>query len=100
MLTDTLLHLPAQLRKLLTETISVIADSDFPSNWEYLLPELCSKLQQSLNSLSQDQSSWSTCDGVLEAVDALVECYRHLFRSDELLLELKYVLGYIQVRTS
>ncbi|GJQ10527.1 hypothetical protein GpartN1_g2318.t1 [Galdieria partita] len=95
-LTDTLLCLPVQLRKLLIETMSVIADSDFPSNWEYLLPELCFKLEQAIKSFSQNRSSWSTCDGVLEAVDALVECYRHLFRSDELLLELKYVLGHIQ----
>ncbi|KAK4525404.1 hypothetical protein GAYE_SCF12G3312 [Galdieria yellowstonensis] len=95
-LTDNILYLPVQLRKLLTETVSVIADSDFPSNWEYLLPELCSKLEQTVNSFSQDHSSWSTCEGILEVVDALVECYRHLFRSDELLLELKYVLGQIQ----
>eukprot|EP00871_Galdieria_phlegrea_P004777 jgi/Galph1/52/GphlegSOOS_G4779.1 len=96
LLTDNVLQQPAVLRRLLTETLSVVADSEFPNNWEYLLPELCTKLIQAVSAPTHEKDNWLICLGVLETIDSLVECYRNLFRSDELLMELKYVLGFVQ----
>ncbi|CEP62978.1 importin-alpha export receptor LALA0_S06e08240g [Lachancea lanzarotensis] len=75
--------LPGNLQIQIGEAISVIADSDFPQRWPNLLDDLIGKF--STNDMVTNR-------GVLTVAHSIFKRWRPLFRSDELFLEIKFVL--------
>lgn len=80
---DIMIKLPNQLQIQVGETISIIAESDFPHNWNNLIDELVLKL--SLEDFVLNK-------GILLVAHSIFKRWRPLFRSDELFLEIKLVL--------
>lgn len=80
---DVMMKLPNQLQVQVGESISLIAESDFPHNWTNLIDELVSKL--SLDDFVSNK-------GLLIVAHSIFKKWRPLFRSDELFLEIKLVL--------
>lgn len=81
---DLMLHSPAQYQKQLSEAISIIGREDFPEKWKNLLPDMVQKFQS---------NDFNIINGVLQTAHSLFKRYRHEFRSDQLWLEIKYVLN-------
>ena len=81
---DLMLHSPSQYQKQLSEAISIIGREDFPEKWKNLLPEMVQKFQS---------NDFHIINGVLQTAHSLFKRYRHEFRSDQLWLEIKYVLN-------
>lgn len=75
--------LPDALQIQIGESISLIAESEFPHLWGGLIDELVSKL--TLEDLTVNK-------GVLKVAHSIFKKWRPLFRSDELFLEIKMVL--------
>ncbi|CUM63920.1 uncharacterized protein PRCAT00001508001 [Priceomyces carsonii] len=80
---DLMMKLPSQLQIQIGESISIIAESDFPHNWGNLIDDLVSKL--SLDDFVSNK-------GLLIVAHSIFKKWRPLFRSDELFLEIKLVL--------
>lgn len=80
---DVMIQLPPQLQSQIGEAISLIAESDFPQNWENLIDNLVNKL--SLEDYAQNKSILVVCHSIFKK-------WRPLFRSDELFSEIKLVL--------
>lgn len=79
-----MIQLPSdQLQIQIGESISLIAESEFPELWPGLLDELISRL--SLEDLNTNK-------GILKVAHSIFKRWRPLFRSDELFLEIKMVL--------
>lgn len=86
-LIDLMITLPPRLQAQLGEAVAVIADSDFPAQWQDLVPTLVSRL-------GEDPT---VNNGVLAVAHAIFKRWRPLFRSDELFLEIKLVLDQFAV---
>lgn len=80
---NVMIKLPNNLQVQLGETISIIAESDFPLNWSNLIDDLVSKLSPDDFVLNK---------GILLVAHSIFKKWRPLFRSDELFLEIKMVL--------
>lgn len=78
-----MIMLPDTLQIQIGESISLIAESEFPNLWSGLIDELVSKL--TLDDLVINK-------GVLKVAHSIFKRWRPLFRSDELFLEIKMVL--------
>ena len=78
---------PDQIQKQLSAALSTIGEYDFPHNWQNLLPELVSKLN----------NDWKLVNGVLQTAHAIFKRFRNAFKSDELYKELKHCLENFQV---
>ncbi|KAI8396971.1 hypothetical protein B1J92_H07821g [Nakaseomyces glabratus] len=78
-----MIALPGNLQVQIGESISVIADSDFPERWPTLLDDLVSKLST---------DDMVTNKGVLTVAHSIFKRWRPLFRTNELFLEIKLVL--------
>ncbi|KAK4339410.1 hypothetical protein RND71_040872 [Anisodus tanguticus] len=74
-------------RHLLSEALAVIGKHDFPKAWESLLPELVANL----HSLTQ-ANDYVSANGVLVTINSLFKKFRYQFKTNELLLDLKYCL--------
>ncbi|KAL0347719.1 UNVERIFIED_CONTAM: Exportin-2 [Sesamum calycinum] len=71
----------------LSEALTIIGKHDFPKAWPILLPELVATLDK----LSQ-ANDYVSVNGVLTAINSLFEKFRYQFKTNELLLDLKYWL--------
>ncbi|GMM38770.1 importin-alpha export receptor [Saccharomycopsis crataegensis] len=72
------------LKKQVGECIAIIANSDFPDKWTNLVDELVESLKTNdLNNIH----------GVLSVAHSIFKRWRPLFSSDELFLEIKFVLN-------
>lgn len=80
---NVMIKLPNNLQVQLGETISIIAELDFPHNWPNLIDELVAKLSPDDYVLNR---------GILLVAHSIFKKWRPLFRSDELFLEIKMVL--------
>lgn len=80
---DTMVSLPPQLQLQIAESISLIAELDFPHNWPDLVDSLVSKL--TTENLEANKP-------ILLVAHSIFKKWRPLFRSDELFLEIKMVL--------
>eukprot|EP00850_Spirogloea_muscicola_P008170 SM000043S15798 [mRNA] locus=s43:232850:238627:+ [translate_table: standard] len=78
-----MLNTPTILQAQISEALSIISQHDFPSKWSSLLPELTSKLS------SED---YHVIVGVLRTANSIFKRFRDQYKTNELLLELKYVL--------
>ncbi|KAK9473666.1 Cse1-domain-containing protein [Dipodascopsis tothii] len=75
---------PPALQVQLGESISIMADSDFPDRWQDLIDDLVSRLSPTDMALN---------NGVLQVAHSIFKRWRPLFQSDALYLEIKLVLG-------
>ncbi|OBA20127.1 Cse1-domain-containing protein [Metschnikowia bicuspidata var. bicuspidata NRRL YB-4993] len=80
---NVMIKLPNNIQAQLGETISIIAELDFPRNWENLIDELVTRLSAEDFVLNR---------GILLVAHSIFKKWRPLFRSDELFLEIKMVL--------
>ncbi|KAI5951635.1 CSE1 [Candida jiufengensis] len=80
---DVMIKLPNQLQIQIGESITLIAESDFPQNWPNLIEILVGKL--SLTDFVNNKA-------ILLVSHSIFRKWRPLFRSDELFLEIKSVL--------
>ncbi|EGD83313.1 cellular apoptosis susceptibility protein [Salpingoeca rosetta] len=78
-----MLNTPQYVQKQICEAIARIAKSDFPEHWQQLLPSLIEHLQG---------TDFNAIKGVLRAADPIFWKYRYEERSDELWIEIKYVI--------
>lgn len=78
-----MIALPERLQVQLGESVSIIADSDFPDRWQDLVSSLVSRLSP------QDMV---TNNGILTVAHSIFKKWRPLFRSDELFTEIQLVL--------
>lgn len=80
---NVMIKLPNNIQAQLGETISIIAELDFPHKWENLIDELVAKFSGEDFVLNR---------GILLVAHSIFKKWRPLFRSDELFLEIKMVL--------
>ncbi|CAH2351879.1 importin alpha re-exporter [[Candida] railenensis] len=80
---NIMIQLPNNLQIQLGESISIIAESDFPHQWEGLIDELVGKLSP---------TDFLANKAILIVAHSIFKKWRPLFRSDELFLEIKHVL--------
>ncbi|QEL59803.1 hypothetical protein CJJ09_001889 [Candidozyma auris] len=78
---NTMIKLPNNLQIQLGETISIIAESDFPHNWPNLIDDLVAKLSPDDFVLNK---------GILLVAHSIFKKWRPLFRSDELFWRSKW----------
>lgn len=75
----------------LGETLAIVAEHDFPEQWPELLPELLTRM-----SAARADDPASPMLGLLRTLSHVLRRYRAAFKSTEVLLELKYILGLLQ----
>eukprot|EP00124_Ichthyophonus_hoferi_P004893 Ihof_evm2s604 gene=Ihof_evmTU2s604 len=80
---DLMLSVPSRLQQQLSEAVSIIGSSDFPDQWDKLLPILVEKL---------GANDFDVINGVLQTANSLFKRYTYEFKSDALFSEIKYVL--------
>lgn len=80
---NVMIKLPNTLQTQLGESISIIAESDFPHNWEGLIDELVAKFLP---------TDFVANKAICVVAHSIFKKWRPLFRSDELFLEIKHVL--------
>ncbi|KAK4476329.1 hypothetical protein RD792_015475 [Penstemon davidsonii] len=71
----------------LSEALTIIGKHDFPKAWQTLLPELVGTLDR----LSQ-ANDYVSVNGILATINSLFKKFRYQFKTNELLLDLKYCL--------
>nr|GMC95577.1 Exportin-2 [Ipomoea batatas] len=76
-----------RIQSQLSEALTVIGKHDFPKAWPTLLPELV----LSLDKLSQ-ANDYASVNGVLATLNSLFNKFQYQFKTNELLLDLKYCL--------
>ncbi|CAI9272020.1 unnamed protein product [Lactuca saligna] len=69
----------------LSEALAVIGNHDFPKLWPDLLPESTISLETAINA-----DDITSVNGVLTTVNSLFKKFRYQFKSDPVLLDLKY----------
>mmetsp|Transcript_8968 Transcript_8968/g.18070 ORF Transcript_8968/g.18070 Transcript_8968/m.18070 type:complete len:468 (-) Transcript_8968:3-1406(-) len=89
---DVLLRANPIVRKQLSEVLALAAAVEYPERWPDLAPSLVHNLT---SAYSRSPPDWSSCQGILETLDALFERYRFQYRSDPLFLEIKYSLTHV-----
>lgn len=78
---------PPLIQALLSESISLIAEKDYPNQWTNLLPELVNQF---------NSPDVMTVIGVLKTANSIFKRFRYVQRSDELYSIIKYTLEIIQ----
>ncbi len=81
---------PPQLQSQCSESIALIASSDFPAKWDNLLGDLISKFADPNN------SDWNVVNGVLLTANSILARFRYVQRSDALYADILYVLERLQ----
>ena len=78
---------PPQLQSQCSESIALIASTDFPSKWDNLLPNLIAKF---------GDPNWDVVNGVLLTANSILKRFRYVQRSDALYADILYVLTRLQ----
>ena len=78
---------PPRIQVLLSESISLIAENDYPDQWNNLLPELVHQFQS---------TQVTTVIGVLKTANSIFKRFRYVQRSDALYRVILYTLEQIQ----
>ncbi|KAL3924145.1 MAG: hypothetical protein SGILL_001225 [Bacillariaceae sp.] len=86
-LVELMCKVPPQIQAQVSETISIIAKTDFPGQWGTLLPNLVLQFQ------SPDTN---VVDGVLKTADSIFMSFRYVERTDELYEVILYSLEVVQ----
>ncbi|CAG8707166.1 4269_t:CDS:10 [Cetraspora pellucida] len=80
---DILVSVPTNIQLQLSEAVTLIAESDFPANWQNLIQQLSGRL---------DPDDYARNNGVLQTAHSIFKRWRHQFRSDPLFAEINFVL--------
>ncbi|RHZ79547.1 hypothetical protein Glove_144g27 [Diversispora epigaea] len=80
---DILVVVPSNIQLQLSEAVTTIANIDFPKNWQNLIQQLTNKF---------DPEDYVRNNGVLQTAHSIFKRWRHEFRSDELYVEINFVL--------
>ncbi|XP_063905831.1 exportin-2 [Zophobas morio] len=78
-----MLSSPEAIQKQLSDAISIIGKTDFPMKWPELITQMVEKFAT---------GDFHVINGVLQTAHSLFKKYRYEFKSNELWLEIKYVL--------
>uniref|UniRef100_T1J763 Exportin-2 n=1 Tax=Strigamia maritima TaxID=126957 RepID=T1J763_STRMM len=78
-----MLKSPEKIQRQLSDAISIIGREDFPGKWSDLLGEMVDKFQA---------GNFHEINGILHTAHSLFKRYRYEFKSQELWLEIKFVL--------
>ncbi|KAL7539729.1 hypothetical protein ACHAXR_009544 [Thalassiosira sp. AJA248-18] len=78
---------PPQLQSQCSESIALIASTDFPSKWDNLLSDLIAKF---------GDGNWDVINGVLLTANSILKRFRYVQRSDALYADILYVLQRLQ----
>nr|KAJ0223855.1 hypothetical protein LSAT_V11C200074710 [Lactuca sativa] len=71
----------------LSEALAVIGNHDFPKLWPDLLPESTTSLETAINA-----DDIASVNGILMTINSLFKKFRYQFKSDPVLLDLKYCM--------
>jgi len=86
-LLDLMLSSQAQVQRQLREAIKIVSESDFPGDWKELLPQLVQRF---------GSGDLGVINGCLRTASAILKRYRHQFKEESVLLELKFILEQFQ----
>mmetsp|Transcript_24695 Transcript_24695/g.58398 ORF Transcript_24695/g.58398 Transcript_24695/m.58398 type:complete len:974 (+) Transcript_24695:152-3073(+) len=86
-LVELMCTVPPQIQAQVSESISIIAEVDYPEKWDDLLPKLVAKF---------DSADASVVNGVLKTADSIFRRFCHVQRSDALYGVIIYTLNHIQ----
>ncbi|KAK9056120.1 hypothetical protein SSX86_027208 [Deinandra increscens subsp. villosa] len=87
LIVSLMLSASPKIQAQLSEALAVIGNHDFPKLWPALLPELKANLEKALN-----VNDFASVNGILATVNSLFKKFRHQYKSDPILLDLKYCL--------
>lgn len=82
-----MLNASPKIQAQLSEALAVIGKHDFPKSWPTLLPELVSSLDKLSNA-----NDYISVNGILATLNSLFKKFRYQFKTNDLLLDLKYCL--------
>ena len=80
---NLMLKTPEVVQRQLSDAITIIGQEDFPNNWQGLLQEMVEHFRS---------GDFHQINGVLRTAHSLTKRYRHEFKSQELWMEIKFVL--------
>ncbi|CAG8633479.1 3139_t:CDS:10, partial [Ambispora leptoticha] len=83
---DVLIGIPNYLQLPLIDSVTIIAENDFPHQWKNLMQQLISKF---------NAENFAQNNAVLETLHSIFKRYRYEFRSDELYTQINSVLDQI-----
>ena len=78
-----MLKTPDIVQRQLSDAITIIGREDFPNNWQGLLQEMVDHFRS---------GDFNQINGVLRTAHSLTKRYRHEFKSQQLWVEIKFVL--------
>ncbi|KAH7543010.1 hypothetical protein FEM48_Zijuj02G0137200 [Ziziphus jujuba var. spinosa] len=76
-----------RIQSQLSEALAIIGNHDFPRSWPALLPELVSSLHK-----ASQASDYASINGILGTANSIFKKFRYQFKTNDLLLDLKYSL--------
>ena len=84
LIVNLMLKSPESIQRQLSDAISVIGREDFPKKWPDLLNEMIEKF---------GSGDFHVINGILHTAHSLFKRYRYEFKSNDLWLEIKYVMA-------
>ncbi|KAF5464480.1 hypothetical protein F2P56_014554 [Juglans regia] len=76
-----------KIQSQLSEALALIGKHDFPKLWPALLPELVANLQK-----ASQASDYTSINGILGTANSIFKKFRYQYKTNDLLLDLKYCL--------
>ncbi|KAK3194607.1 hypothetical protein Dsin_025917 [Dipteronia sinensis] len=76
-----------RIQSQLSEALAVIGKHDFPKSWPTLLPELVANLRAASQS-----NDYVSINGILGTANSIFKKFRYQYKTNDLLLDLKYCL--------
>ncbi|KAM7511883.1 hypothetical protein LguiB_010758 [Lonicera macranthoides] len=89
LIVSLMLSASPRIQSQLSEALALIGKHDFPTSWPALLPELCSNLD-----VASKASDYGSVNGILATLNSLFKKFRYEFKTNELLIDLKYCLDH------
>eukprot|EP00934_Nitzschia_sp_Nitz4_P009244 Nitzschia sp. Nitz4//scaffold21_size171442//24428//27509//NITZ4_002145-RA/size171442-processed-gene-0.41-mRNA-1//-1//CDS//3329542363//9234//frame0 len=86
-LVELMCTVPPIIQSQISESISLIADVDYPKNWQNLVPALVQKL---------NSPDMAVVNGVLSTANSIFKSFRYVQRGDELYEKILYTLKQFQ----
>ncbi|GBN11501.1 Exportin-2 [Araneus ventricosus] len=83
LIVSLMLRSPEQIQRQLSDAVSIIGREDFPEKWPNLIQEMVSHFQS---------GDFHAINGVLHTAHSLFKRYRYEFKSQQLWIEIKFVL--------
>ncbi|KAH7519468.1 exportin-2 [Ziziphus jujuba] len=87
LIVSLMLSATPRIQSQLSEALAIIGKHDFPKSWPGLLPELVSSLQK-----ASQASDYASVNGILGTANSIFKKFRYQFKTNDLLLDLKYCL--------